>query len=301
MAIKTDEVAFTDQMPWRGIATRVKSTATVKEMMRAANVDFTIARNPIYRADGKEIPDFFELAKKEKPTHTFDIVGSRYIPTQPRDAMSFFHDLVAKGKAKMEYMGGMMDHRIVWGLAAVQEDITLPDGDVLRPYLFLASPAIQGKSLIARLTMKRDACNNNMSIALRRGRHGVGDTFRMNHRNQFDEVQQEQARQVIGVARDQAKEFAATAAKLSRKRMTKDAAQKIMIDMLGEGSRVNKIMEAYSSAPGASPGTAWGALNALTYWADHLAGNSEDRRVTNALIGRNASRKVELMERLIEA
>jgi hypothetical protein len=50
------------------------------------------------------------------------------------------------------------------------------------------------------------------------------------------------------------------------------------------------ILEAYESAPGAEPGTAWGAYQAVSHYLTHTAGRSEETRAHSLLLGPNAQR-----------
>ena len=46
------------------------------------------------------------------------------------------------------------------------------------------------------------------------------------------------------------------------------------------------VLWATEKAKGATPGNGWGVLNGVTYWADHIAGNSMDSRLFNSWLGR---------------
>jgi hypothetical protein len=47
----------------------------------------------------------------------------------------------------------------------------------------------------------------------------------------------------------------------------------------------------YQTAPGAAPGTAYGALQAVTHWVDHVRGKNTDARVASALFGQGQALK----------
>jgi hypothetical protein len=55
---------------------------------------------------------------------------------------------------------------------------------------------------------------------------------------------------------------------------------------------VDRIVELAHKAPGATPGNLWGGLNAVTYWASHERGRSEDAR-QNALLFGNGSQLIQ--------
>jgi hypothetical protein len=60
------------------------------------------------------------------------------------------------------------------------------------------------------------------------------------------------------------------------------------------------VLDAYLNAPGADPGNAWGLLNGVTYWADHLASRTTDKRLTNSWFGKTATLKQKVMSDLLE-
>jgi hypothetical protein len=60
------------------------------------------------------------------------------------------------------------------------------------------------------------------------------------------------------------------------------------------------VLDAYLNAPGADPGNAWGLLNGVTYWADHLASRTQDKRLTNSWFGKTGTLKQKVMSDLLE-
>ncbi len=50
------------------------------------------------------------------------------------------------------------------------------------------------------------------------------------------------------------------------------------------------VLEAYEAAPGAEPGTVWGAYQAITHYYTHTAGRSEETRAHSLLLGPNGQR-----------
>lgn len=312
MALKTTSHAYTGDKPWSGLAVEVKKGATVQQMMKAAKVDWTIEKRPLAFVDGDLTHHFdnhFALVRNTDKK-VMDVCGNRYIPCQNKSFFDFADDVVKKGHASWDSMGSLSDGRIVFGLAKLEAGFKLPGNDHVGGYLFLGVPHIQGRSVIARVTFKRDVCNNTITVALRLGQNGVGNVFRMNHRNEFNTVQREKAEQVIGLAKEQVKEFGDQAKHLHKTRMDEGEATAVIAktfqpDWDGAKDKLSPkmkaIMDAYTNAPGAQPGTAWGALNAVTYFTDHVASRSEDKRITNAWLGRTSRQKGQVLTRLLAA
>jgi hypothetical protein len=62
---------------------------------------------------------------------------------------------------------------------------------------------------------------------------------------------------------------------------------------------IKAIMYANENAPGADPTTAWGLLNAVTYYSDHVASRSVDKRMYNAWFGKTANHKEKILNPLV--
>lgn len=310
MALKK-ETSYDCRLPWDGLAETVAKETTAKAIMKKAGLNWTVTKEPVI-VNGRQVPNFFGLQRSSDKS-VLDIVGKSYIPTQNEALFDFLQDFVRKGKSRIETAGSLNKGRVVWALVSLDHTFKLPGNDNVRSYLFLGSPFIRGKSLIARVTTLRDVCNNTLSIALRKGRHGIGDTFRMNHRNEFDEVQTTRAREVLDLARDQVDEFASVAHKLKKQRVSdKDAIsilapvfqhkvspKELIADNDKLSPKMRSILDAYKNAPGADPGNAWGLLNAVTYFSDHMASRTDDKRLTNAWLGRTANQKQLVLEALV--
>ncbi len=64
--------------------------------------------------------------------------------------------------------------------------------------------------------------------------------------------------------------------------------------------QLRQVLHSYVKAPGAAPGTGWGVLNAVTHWADHVAGNKASTRFDKAMFGVNAKLKNRVANELLE-
>lgn len=311
------ETSYDANVPWLGLGHNVSKAKTTKQLLKAAGIDWEVHKHPLAYSTDSEYIDFknhYALVRSSDES-VLDVCGSRYIPTQNEQAFDLLMDFIHEGKATFETAGSLNRGRIVWGMAKLNTSFTLPGNDRVQGYLFVGVPHMQGRSLIARVTTLRDACNNTISIALRTSKKtGGGDIFRMNHRNIFDAVQLERAKEVLGAARDQVGNFEKQARVLHKMKLSKndviktlapifqpkDTYKDIIADPSIMNSKLDAIMEAYTLAPGAQPGTAWGALNAVTYWADHVASRTADKRLTNAWTGRTANQKEQVLHALLE-
>lgn len=319
MSHEVETMAWTRNVPWHGLGVKVDDNLSPHDMMRAAGLDWTVAKAPMYfrNPDKKvvNVPDHYALVRSTDG-HVLDVVGNRYEPVQNTDAFNFFLDFVHAGDARMDTAGSLHNGQWVWGLASLEEGFKLANGDHIRGYVLLASPHKQGKSLIGKFTPVRVVCNNTLTLALRESGKRANE-FRMNHRNTFDAAMIKKAKEVMGIAREQLDEFEKNATLLSKKTMNASDVtaflhpffqpQAQLADLFNDPSKINprfaSVLEAYEKAPGAAiaKDTAWGVLNAVTYYFDHMAGKSTDARLSKSWLGKNAGVKEEVLTELLRA
>ncbi len=306
MPAEIETMAWTNEEPWHGLGVRVDDKRSVGQMMRAARLDWRVEKRPVF-VDGKVVPDFYGLTRTTDG-HVLDIAGKSYVPVQNEEAFEFFKEYVEAGKAKMETAGSLRGGRYVWGLANLQDSFTLAGGDRVNGYLLVAIPHEVGKAFIVKFTAVRVVCQNTLTMALK----GAGSQFAMAHRRQFDHAMVVKAKETLGIAREQMADFEKTARKLSKRKMGREEILIVLgpvfqkdepdwsVPNIDIKPRLAKVLECLEYAPGAISNTAWGVLNAATYYADHVASRTADKRLTNAWFGRTAAQKEQVLERLLE-
>lgn len=296
-------VDYDNRAPWDGIGADIKPNATTKQLLKAAGLDWTVTKQKLAIIDEDDaftaLDSHFALVRSDNG-QALDVVGRRYIPANNEPIFDFLIDFCREGKARMSQAGSLRDGKVVWGLADLGVDFSLPGRDRVGGYLFVGVPHMRGRSVVARVTTVRDVCHNTMSVTMRSGRHGIGNTFRMNHRNNFDEAQIKHAKEILGLAREDIVAFSKTAQRLHKKKMTAAVTKHVLTSVFQPewsgkdddlSPKVQQLLDINERAPGAQPGTAWGVLNAVTYYADHVASRSADKRLSNAWLGRTAKQK----------
>lgn len=316
MAHEIESMAYTNQVPWHGLGVQVKDTMSVVEMLKAAKLNWKIHKVPMFAEslDSPEedlipIPEHYALIR-DSDDKVLDVVGKQYKPIQNIESFKFFNEFVRSGKAKMETAGSLRGGRYVWGLANLGHSFKLTGNDEVKGYLLVASPHEAGKALIIKFTTIRVVCNNTLTLALKTG----GTEFRMAHRCEFDDSMRSKAKDVLGIAHDQMEEFEKNAKRLKKLNLKhKDILsvlanvyqpdinlKKLVDDFDGLASpSLKKVIDVLENAPGADPETAWGVLNAVTYYADHVASRSADKRLTNAWFGKTSHHKELVLNNLL--
>lgn len=314
MSHEVESMAYTNEVPWHGLGTYVADAPSVEEMIRIAGLDWTVDKKKLITAHNLvPLKKWFALTRSSDGK-VLDVVGSRYTPVQNAEAFEFFKEFVEAGDATMETAGSLRGGHFVWGLANLNQSFNLNGNDEVKGYILVGAPHEQGKSLIIRLTNVRVVCNNTLSLALRE----VGPEFRMAHRQAFDSSMIETAKQTLGLAREQLREFEQNARILKATPMTTkeviEICAQIMCPELDEEQvagavedldkngtpRLKKILDCYEKAPGAEPGNAWGALNGITYYTDHIASKNPDNRLSSAWFGDAAKKKERALGALLE-
>lgn len=314
MAHAVETMAFTNEVPWHGLGKRVDNKQTVAAMLKAAGLNWGVVKRPIhmYAASGELQPaiDGFSALTRDSDEKVLDIVGRAYQPVQNEQAFEFFKEFVEAGKATMETAGSLRGGRLVWGLANLNQSFRLRGGDEVKGYLLCGCPHQQGKALLYQFTSVRVVCQNTFRMAL----EGGGTEFRRSHRSEFNAEAVESAKEMLGIARDQLHEFETAARKLQALKMNRAKTLDVLCPIFAPKVKVAdiktdfekhatanlvKIMQANDKAPGAQPETGWGVFNAVTYWSDHMASRTPDKRLTNAWVGKTAAYKDKVLDALL--
>lgn len=315
MAPRVETMAYTNDLPWHGLGTFFDVGTPPEKVVKIAKVNWGVEKWPLFTRKNKtseliEVPDQFALSRVTDGK-TLSIVGPEYIPTQNVQAFKFFDAFTKSGEATMETAGSLMDGRLVWGLAKLNMEFTIGKNDKVRGYVLLSSPHIQGRAFICKAVAERVVCHNTYTIAMRES----GAQFRMTHKHEFTQEMIEEAQKTLGLARDQISKFEENARILKGMKFKENDVIELLAPIVNPRVDVEalkddfddeanvvfrKIMGAYHNAPGADPGTGWGVLNGVTYYADHIASRTVDRRLTNSWFGSTGRLKERTMEALLE-
>lgn len=316
MSHEVETMAWSGEVPWHGLGAKVTKDLSYKEMAIAAGLDWTVSLRAVHYkgVDGKKqfpMRDRFVLAR-DSDDAPLSVAGGRYKPTQNMEALRFFDRFVSAGKATMETAGSLRGGKLVWGLAKLGSDFTMPGGDKVNGYLLIASPHEVGKALIACTTAIRVVCKNTMRLAMESEKKFEA---RFPHVREFNA---DEASEVLDGSRERMAQFADEAATLAKMKLSKEDAVKILLGIYQKADRtaaelkklaqddtkwnptVRVIMQAYETAVGATPGNAWGLLNGATYRMNHIAGSNVDNRLASAWVGAEAKRSQELMGVLLK-
>jgi phage/plasmid-like protein (TIGR03299 family) len=290
--------------PWHGLGTPIADDLTPEQMMIAAGLNWTVSKADTFAQFGDTmIPTGRQALIRDTDGKVLTEVGKGWNPVQNAEAFDFFAEFVKAGDMVMDTAGALMGGQIVWCSADVRDGFTILGGDEVKGYLLFSNPHRYGKSLDIKFVMTRTVCNNTLTVALNeKGQASV----KLNHRSRFNA---EKVKEILGIGHNKTQTFKEAAEFLASKRYRKETAVAFMSDVFGtsvkDGSLTRngeRAMALIESQPGAefAPGSFWNLYNVVTYMADHELGREADTRMTSALFGANAKRKLDALDLAIK-
>ncbi len=248
-----------------------------------------------------------------------------YRVVQPSTVLEFFRDLTRGMGWQMETAGALKGGAAYWALASTGQTITDKGGDETRGYMLLATSCDGSMATHAKETAVRVVCANTLAVAMLNGKgkavavkHSTtfdpaavkrelglvdwdrswsefGETLRQlqdihvdteTARDYFSELlrpgyrEQAQAAERHNLAAESFSDLIQAPARLRshKAELVRDKPER-------EIRGLSELMECYYSAPGATPGTGYGLVNAVTRYVDHSRGKDPDKRLTSAWFG----------------
>lgn len=359
--IENNQIAYKGATPWHGLGFQVSETATGREMLEIAGLNWQVQRRAIAMRPGDgsrdrmltaELEDFRAIVRSDTD-QVFQVASNRYKPVQNQEIVDFFRDYCDAGHARMETVGALRNGAVVWALARLNGGTTqtLAGGDELRGYMLLATSHDGSLQTVGQPTQARVVCWNTLSAALGAGK-GQQTTFRMRHVRKFDGAVKAEAQKVMGMAIEQVSELNDAAGKLGKVRIDHEGRLEFVERVLANGGSVldavvadsteaagqdqgqpgnslldsviashsrqsieareerlgkvgRAVLEAIVNSPGAgmesARDTLWGALNGVTYYADHKApARSDSNRLYSAWFDKGAGLKERAMTVALE-
>ena len=295
-------------LPWHKLGTDVGSLATVEAMLSAAGMDWTVATESVFLADGRELADARAIVRGDTRA-VLGVATKQYTPIQNAQAGEIVDALVTGGGAHVDVAGVLDAGERCWMLAKIPGDFEVTRGDLVNPYFLLAWGHDGKHGVAGKLTPIRVVCANTLAAAGLADGRKWSDSADVYLRHKGTPVLRiEEARRALGLAAKATEQTAAAFRALAGRRMTgtetsqyiadvfplpaatteEDESRAIIAEMLlhrdkddaKEAAR-KRIEETRSivaelietgrghNLPGVE-GTAWGAYNAAVEYVDHV-------------------------------
>ena len=300
------QMAYTGEVPWHGLGTKVPNDLTPAQMLESAGLDWEVEKFPAYANYGAgPVAVGRSALVRTSDLKMLDVVSDDWNPVQNQEAFEFFNEFIAAGDMEMHTAGSLRDGQIVWGLAKVKESFELFKGDKIDSYLLFSNFHKYGFSTDVRFTPIRVVCNNTLTLSLN---SKVERMAKISHRKVFEPTA---VKEMLGIATDKLSKYKEMAQFLGSKKAKEEDivdyfCRVFPVTSSGSKKKVSKNAQLahniLHTQPGSehAEGTWWQPFNAVTYVTDHLIGRSADTRLTSAWYGYNKGVKTKALELAVE-
>ena len=305
---KTDQLMYTEKMPWHKNGVKLDNPATAAEAISAASMDWNVIQTPVYfqsfGQQRQQVPNKLAVVR-EDTNAVFGIMGENYVPIQNTQAFEFFDAVVSQGEAVYHTAGSLHGGKRIWILAKLPEDIKIIPEDTIQPYILLSNSHDGTTALRMQVTPIRVVCWNTLSAAMRR----TGGFYARHTRNIMTKAND--AREMLGLVQAHYEIFASQVDQLVNTRMDKVAQGAFFRELYEfdpnkapeeqdyrKQNAYDATLEALehpTNTLGGIQGTAWAAFNAVTYYIDHTRAvrssldTADERRLEASWFGTGAA------------
>lgn len=311
MAHEIETMAYAGATPWHGLGKRVPADLSPQQMLKAADLDWSVEKIPSFaNVNGNQVNIGWSALVRSSDDKILDVVSNEWNPVQNQEAFEFFSEYCEAGDMEMHTAGSLRDGQIVWALAKVKESFELFKGDQVDSYLLFTNPHKFGQCIDVRFTPIRVVCNNTLTLALKQHSERV---VKKNHRTVFSASE---VKEQLGIATSKLAKYKEMAAFLGSKRYTQDKLTQYFKEVFPVlaynkekgpqrkelSKSATRALDVIETQPGAefARGSWWQAFNAVTFLTDHEIGKSADTRLQSAWFGQNKNLKIKALETAVE-
>lgn len=258
---------------WNNVGVDVKGAKAIKEVLKIANLDYIVEKEPVYFKSGEVVPNRF-VTVKQGTEEAFGIVKSNYEVIQNEEAFSFADYLVPEG---LEFLkaGETKANKLVY-IIGVLPSINLL-GDEITPHLIIQNSHCGSSLLKATICPLRIVCQNQFNLSF----NGSDNNMRIRHTASAKHKIQI-ASEIMVQNSTYLEKFKKEAFKLAMSKVSKSQEENIInsVFVINEeltNRQMEKILiarEAFKAAYNSNDnqnfkGTKWGLINAYTDYLTH--------------------------------
>lgn len=325
-------IAFVGEKCWHGLGQELTKDAPLTTWVKESGLGYGIKKSPVKF----DIPvantstTLKTLGINEGMTSQYDdkvvlyrddtnsplsVVSSKYKVVQPAEVLEFFRDLVHEGGGKMylETAGALFGGTRYWAMANTNLEGDVIKNDRIKARLLLVSSCDGTLATTAKYIAERVVCNNTLKIAMGE-QADAKQQVRVTHGGTFDPAK---IKETLGLIDSGWDNFMGNIKKMAKKKVSdldvKNYIAEIMLnkEQLAKfeeddkdiharvQAKLNRIYDMYKGdGMGADmvTGTLWGALNAVTEFADHQIGQIDDNKLWNSWFGYTDNLKTKAYE-----
>ena len=288
--------------PWWGIGNTITDPSDPERTLNEAGMDFEyVVKTPLVRLEGAKLPLMkFPIGTAPSKFARCIVVrdsdgkeeeiascGSLWKAHQPKDIIEFYRQVSQKMELRLETAGSLCNQTKIWAMAKCPKEFYIID-DEYHPYVSF----ITGVTMATRVLGHTDAivCHNTMQLALD---SGVKQKYTHHSALDVEEVGEKMGIISFNESIDNLNKLS-VCTRLDAKAYFKELLLGVnrkqhQPDWYGDYDNIKyrhflenegMLFDSYLNAPGqylkARKGTALGALNAVTYFADHVRRNGKN-------------------------
>lgn len=299
-------IAYVGERPWHGLGQKLPEGEPIEVWLKEAQLEWHLKRLPVqYLVEGKlnTMDDRFVLVRSDT-SKALSIVSGDYRIVQPKEVLEFYRDLMEDHGYALETAGALNGGRKVWALAKTGKTETADGngGDEIAAYVLLATSCDKTLATTAAFTSIRVVCQNTLFFAIDDIKTGKRPQVKVPHNFSFDP---KRVKIKLGLIDEAWDAFMKKVKKMATRPMEKEEASSFIEALFGKkddkplSSKAQReyetILSLFSSAPGQDLATAkdtlWGAVNAVTYYTDHVRGRTAGDRMDSAWFGTGCALK----------
>ena len=280
---------------WHGLGQSIEAGDSIDVITAKAGLNWSANRAPVIynTTDGRTMSfDNQSVLYRSDTGAALGVVSeNRYNVHQPREIMGFFSDFLSDNGLSIETAGAVRGGRIVWCMAKLGPDygFLMPGNDKVDSYIRLQTSFDGSRATDLVATTVRQVCANTMRMA---DADANARGYKNKHSTEFDRSGLARA---FGLVGEQHRMTSEQWHAMARIKVADKAALDFFAELLdievseigkvdGQGRKLvstksennlRALVTAYRKAPGAqlasADGTAYGLLNAVTYYVDHSA------------------------------
>lgn len=293
-------IAYVGKEPWHGLGQKLPEGEPIEVWLKAARLEWDLKRLPVqYLVDGRlhTMDDRFVLVRSDTDA-ALSVVSDDYRVVQPKEVLEFYRDLVSLYGYALETAGALDGGRKVWALArtGITGAADQAGKDELAAYVLLATSCDKTLATTAAFTSIRVVCQNTLFFATEDIKTQRRPQVKVPHNLRFDP---HQVKEELGLMDEAWSGFVTKVRRMAGHPMKADAASaffgQVLLPKNGKAlsSKAQRehatIRGLFTSAPGQDLPTAketlWGAVNAVTYYVDHVRSGAGVERLDSSWFG----------------
>ena len=145
-----------------GIGTKLNGIQKTEQAIQLSGLDYTVEKQPIYLANGNEIPNKFATVRTDT-NEALGIVGKNYQVVQNIEGFSFLDELTGNGGADFECAGSIGNGKGAYMLARTDK-LKILDDD-FDPYMLFINSHDGSSPVKCMFTPIRTFCSNCLALA----------------------------------------------------------------------------------------------------------------------------------------